>query len=336
MRGHFRTHHVIQEQVSIVRMLRAGGNHQGIHAEAHALLGIDRHQIGVLHLADNGEIGEQIRRGNLAGEQVLIRRVVIQGAYVGLQLHELIGGLLQLRVVGGVIGIAQHLQGFADHHPRVVQQAQAVGKLRIPQIREIADFSLHPVGVVHDHGRTHGVGNGIHVVRVEILVEIIGVQVAEIGQLVLVQGHQQVLFAGAGDDVIAGHDDVVILAAALLQLQKHFLIGGKGDKFHLDAVFLREARDGIRVHIIFPGIDAQHLFLFRKGAAAAHAQGEGQQNNQKSFHESGNLLHSSFFISPGSFFRERSLLRATAMATVASMTLHRAFTCRLTPVFTEE
>ena len=188
--------------------------------------------------------------------------IVIQHAHVIAQGEQLFLGFGQFLVVRGVIGITQRFEHGADHHARVVQQAEVIAEFLAPQIVEGRDGFGHPRRIVHDHGHAHGVGHGVHVAGIKVLVEIGGIEVFPAGELFLIQREQQVFLARQGKDVVAGNDDVVFAGAVGLQFHEHFLIAGKHGIIDGNAGFRGEIGDGGFIHIAFPREDVEHFFLF--------------------------------------------------------------------------
>ena len=150
-------------------MRRVGGNHQGVDAKAHALLGVDHLQVRVAVHGQQHKGCEHVTHADLAGDHVVVRGVVVKGADVGPQAHQLFFGLHELLLIGGVEGIAQRLERDAHDVARVVDDDDAVLERRVPQILIAGDLDVHQVGVVDNQRGACGVGHGVLVVLIVIL-----------------------------------------------------------------------------------------------------------------------------------------------------------------------
>lgn len=76
-----------------VRVRRVRGDEEGVDAVAHALLRVAALKVRALGEHGGNLGGEDVADGALAGDQLLMRGVAVQGADVGLELQELLAGL---------------------------------------------------------------------------------------------------------------------------------------------------------------------------------------------------------------------------------------------------
>ena len=265
-------------------MRRVYGDYDRIDAKADALLREYGDEVRILLHRENDERGKQICRLDFAVGEVIVVHVVIQHADVRLQLRELCSGFVQLRLIGGVIGIAQRLQRCADGYARVVDQPDGILQILAPEIGEAREFAVNLGWIVYDHRGADGVRHGIDVVRIEILIQVIGIEIVPVRELALVEREQQVLLARGADRVIARKHDIVFAAAVRLKLQEHFLVACKGGIVDRDAGFFLELRKRRVVEIALPREHVQHLLLLGKACARERQHRQNQKSSDHLFH----------------------------------------------------
>ena len=205
--------------------------------------------VGALHLAED-----------------LIHGIALED---GLLLDEGVHRLGDLVRVGGVVGVAQALEGDADGVPGVVDHQDIVAVFLIPQQIPAAGVRLvHHGGVVDDTHQAPHIGDRVQVLRVVLGILQLRIHVGEVGNVVEVQGLQLVLIDEAGDHVVGG-DDHVVVGAVAVQHGIHGLVALEGLVVDLDAgLFLKVLQDG-HVDVLAPVVD---VYLTGRAAASAAAQ----------------------------------------------------------------
>ena len=263
-------------------MRRVHRDEAAVDAEAQTLFRPDDLQIRVGVQRQRDERGEGVGHGNIAGNQIVVQVLIFEHVDVAAQRVELFRRLREHRVVGGIHALVHGEQHHADGHARVVDQAEAVFKGRIPQVVEALDVDLHRGRIVDDQRNAAHIRHDVLVVRIE---ELMGEALVQVGIVIHdggVERLHQPGFAGGVEHVVAGQHHVVITAVYRGELFIHLLVAGEGRVVDFDArLLLKRLDDGRVVDVTFPGEDVEHGLIglvlgLRQGAAA-----DGQQRKQQ-------------------------------------------------------
>ena len=262
-------------------MRRVYRDEAAVNAEAQTFFRPDDFQIRVGVQRQRDERREGVGHGDVAGDQIVVQVLIFEHVDVAAQRIELLRRFREHRVVGGVHALVHGEQHHADGHARVVDEADAVLKGRIPQVVEALDVDIHHGRIIDDQRNAAHIRHDVLVVRIE---ELMGETLVQVGVVIhdgSVKRLHQPGFAGGVEHVVAGQHHVVVAAVYRGELFIHLFVAGEGRIVDLDArLLLKRLDDGLVVDVAFPGEDVEHGFVgrvlgLRKGAAA-----DGQQRKQ--------------------------------------------------------
>ncbi|MNL52967.1 hypothetical protein D3C87_1761820 [compost metagenome] len=109
-----------------------------------------------------------------------------------------------------------------------------------------------------------------------------GIEIAQIGQLGLVEFEDQASLDLALEEIARGHDDVIARIAGQ-QLGIDDLVIVIDVVIDLDAGLRLEIGDGVLGDIVGPVVDVEHRLLLRKGRARSQKSAKG--NGERLFHQ---------------------------------------------------
>ena len=192
----------------------------------------------------------------LAGGQAGLVLLILELGQVLLPAHDDVAGLGQLLLAGRVQAVAKELEGPADRLAHVVEHDHAaleVGPVEHgPGRLEILDLALE----VGDAGVGQHIGDGVVHGLVDGDLQVIGIDMGDVGKQRLIQGLDHALGLEQADHV-AGRGDDVIPRGPGLDLGVHGLVGVECVDDDLAGVVGFETGHDVGLDVIGPGIDMQ-------------------------------------------------------------------------------
>ena len=187
-------------------------------------------------------------------------------------------GLLNLLLIRGVHGIAQVHQGDAKCVPGVVDQQHVAGVGRIEHGVPTCDGAVDHAGIVDDAKCAPGIRNGVLVLRIIGQILEPRVDLFKIGNIIVIEFGQHVLFNQLRDHIIGG-DNHVVIHAAHTELRIEGLIALCGDIIDSDSGFFLKLVDQGFIDVFTPAAHVDDAFL--RVSTAAPAQGQGGHHHGK-------------------------------------------------------
>ena len=252
-------------------MLGGFENAHGVHEPVAALLG---HYIGEIFVVfQHAQIVTGIVGGNGGVAALhLLKHLVHDLSLIHPVLYgvgdELVS-LLNLRFVSGIHRVPQVQQGDAQSIPGVVDKQHVPGVLGIEHGAPAGNGLLHLGGIVDDAQSAPGVGHGVLVLRIVRQILEAVVDLLKIGDVIIIELGQHILFDQLGDHVVGGDDDVIVHAAHA-QLGIEDLVALCGLVVDFDAGLFFKLVDQGLVDIFTPAAHVDHTV---PAAAAVTAAG---------------------------------------------------------------